>query len=306
MSQYKTIVVKFFIFMALLFVTDRAVSYFILEGLYKYYGFDKPAEILMIGHSHTMLGIDEVLMETELQTTVAKYAREGANNLDRLLMLKHFLNTNGEGVKLVTYDVDANFLTSEGLSENSYRLFFPFLDDSPEIREYIKNESDSKLDYLSKLFIKTARYNDLNLKASFRGHLQNFTNIKYGVLDTVTLKQQVANGEFRKITFNEEAKKQFEETLNLLAEKNIPTFLILIPTNQIINDAEPEKYQQAIQLLRNYEKQYTNVHFFDYNVLFAKRHELFYDPIHLNPQGQKEVTEKLIEDIKIFTLNTSK
>jgi len=300
MLKNKKIILKFIIFFTLLFIADRSISYFILEGLYKYYGFNKSAEILLIGHSHTMLGIDEVLMERELNVNVAKYAREGANNLDRLLMLKHFLEKNGSAIKIVTYDVDAYFVTSEGLSQNSYRLFFPFMDDNINIHKYIRQECKSITDYYSKLIFKTTRYNDLNLKASFRGHLQNFTNIKSGVLDTIDLKRQIKKGEYRRISFNKEAIKQFEQTLQILHSKNITTLLILIPTDQIMNNAEPEKYRQAIEMLKNYEAKYPNIHFLEYNSIFAHRHELFNDPIHLNHRGQQEVTEKLIEDIKKY------
>ena len=38
--------------------------------------------------------------------------------------------------------------------------------------------------------------------------------------------------------------------------------------------------------------------FLNYNTEFQNRHELFFDPIHLNPMGQEAVTQRLGRDLQ--------
>jgi len=294
---------KYILFILILFAVDYSISYFLTEGLKKYYGFNTQPEILLIGHSHTMLGLNKNMIEAGLHCKVAKYAIEGVNVLDRLTMVNHFLHQKGNSVKIITYDVDAFFLTRGGLSKNSYQLFYPFMDDK-YINEYIKLENKNKYEYLVKKFIKTSRFTDLNLNGSLRGYLRFYSNIKIGVIDTVAYKKKIENNDFAKITFDSDLQAKFEETLKIIQNAHITLVLVLIPTIDILNRMEPEKYEKAISLLEEYSRNNKNVYFINYNVEYANQHELFYDPIHLNPKGSKVITERLIKDLrKIFVIS---
>ncbi|MCU0473450.1 MAG: SGNH/GDSL hydrolase family protein [Bacteroidales bacterium] len=296
-----TFAVRYIIFLFIFLLIDFCISEFLSSGLIKYYGLDKPSKVLLIGHSHTMLGLDKTLIEEEMHCNVSKYAMEGANVADRLAMIKHFLHQNGDSVKIITYDVDATFLTGMGLSINSYKLFYPFMDD-PYIREYVKSEAKPEYDYYIKKWIRTSRFTDLNLNGSLRGHMRFYTNIKIGSIDTVAYKQRIAENDFVKITFDRNLQEEFEETLQLISERNVKMFLVLIPTIGILNRADPEKYSEAIKMIENYSKKYPNIYFINYNDEFEDQYDLFYDEIHLNPKGNKTITDKLVEDIKRILL----
>ena len=288
---------KYLLFILLFFLVDYGISFFLTDGLNKYYGLNSPAEVLLIGHSHTMLGLDKYKLEEGLHCNVAKYAIEGANVQDRLTMIKHFLHQNGDSVKLITYDVDAFFITGKGLSLNSYKLSYPFMDD-PYINEYVKGATTSNYEYYIKKWIRTSRFTDLNLNGSLRGHLGFYSNIKIGVIDTVAYKNRIADNDYLKITFDKDLQDEFEEMLELVSSKNIKLVLLGIPTIGILNRTDPENYNKAMAMLEDYSKKYKNVYFINYNDEFENDYDLFYDPVHLNPKGNKAVTEKLIGDIK--------
>lgn len=292
---------KFSLFILLFFTVDFCISFFLADGLKKYYGLNTPSEILMVGHSHTMLGLDKYKIEESIHCKVAKYAIEGANVQDRFTMIKHFLHQNGDSVKIIIYDVDAFFITGEGLSKNSYKLFFPFMDDL-YIDEYLRMETKSCYEYLIKKWIRTSRFTDLNLNGSLRGHLGFYSNLKYGVIDTLEYKKRIDKNDFRKITFDKQLQEKFEEILKLVSGKNIKLVLLLIPTIDILNRTEPEKYDKAIGLLREYSQKYKNVYFLNYNYELAKEHDLFYDAVHLNQKGNREVTARLINELKEISL----
>jgi hypothetical protein len=300
LNSYRQIfinVVKCIVFVILFLLVDYSLSLLLTSGLKKYYGLNKPAKILLIGHSHTMLGLNKNLMEEELHCNVAKYAVEGANVRDRLAMIKHFLHINGDSVKIITYDVDPTFLTGSGISKNSYTLFYPFMDD-PYIEEYIRKEKPKKIDFLIKKYLRTSRFDDLNLNGALRGHLGFYSNVKVGTIDTLAFKKRIANNDFVRITFDKDLKTDFEETLKYLSNKNIKIVLLFLPTLDILNKAEPEKYNKALTLLYEYSKKYQNVYFFNYNNEYSKKSELFYDSVHLNPKGNRIITERVIEDLR--------
>jgi lysophospholipase L1-like esterase len=79
--------------------------------------------------------------------------------------------------------------------------------------------------------------------------------------------------------------------------------LVLFPTIDIYNAAEPAKYDEAIRRLERYAADSPRVEFLNYNPEYASRHELFYDHIHLNPAGQREVTQRLARDLRKWAVD---
>ena len=74
--------------------------------------------------------------------------------------------------------------------------------------------------------------------------------------------------------------------------------LAALPCTDILNAAEPEKYAAAMDFLRRHCDSSGAVVLFDCNPEFSGRYELFADPIHLNPKGQKVVSEALGRELK--------
>jgi hypothetical protein len=301
---WATLIAKASVFLAVFFVSDRILSYVLEQGLERGYSLDQPADVLCVGHSHTALGIDQRSLAEELGLRVAKYAMPGANVADRLTMIKHYVEAYPSQVKVVVYDVDAHTFTGTGLSANSYSLFYPFMD-SPSVRSYVQENAPS-MAYQIRRFIKLARFDLNSCNASIRGWAHSDANLKRGTVDVERLRQNIGRGDLWQIAFDRECFDHFERTLEFLQQRGIQCVLLYIPTIDIMNEAEPEKYAGAVQLLRAYAGRFSQVTFLDYNALFSHRHELFYDAVHLNPAGRALVTEQLAADLRTLLANPDK
>jgi hypothetical protein len=295
-KQLTAFLAKLAAFLLVFGAFDRLAAGFLLAGVERSYGLDVPAEVLCVGHSHTALGIDKTALERDLAVPVAKYARNGANVADRLVMIKQYLDRQPPSVKVLVYDVDAHTFTGQGLSRNSYTLFYPFMD-SPSVDAYVRQQAPL-FDYYARHALKLRRFSLESCNDAVRGWLGMWSNLKHGTVDVERLKEEIASGQVRHISFDEECIKCFDETLRYVVEKGIHVVLLYIPTIDLYNEAEPEKHQHTIDLFREFSAKYDRVTFLDYRPAFARRHELFYDPIHLNPQGQRLVTERLAGDLK--------
>ncbi|MCY2924828.1 MAG: hypothetical protein NT031_05215, partial [Planctomycetota bacterium] len=289
---------------ALFLAADRLLGAFLRAGLDRYYGLDEPAAVLCVGHSHMVLGIDKVALEKTLGVPVAKFAVEGANTADRLEMIRYYFRRHPKSVRAVVYAVDAHTFTSAGLSSASYRLLFPFIDD-PGIRAYVKRNCGSRTEYWLRVLLCAPRYNELTITLSFRGILHKWTNFKFGQVNAERLAAQVREGRFRRIGFDPDNLRLFDDTANFVGSHEATFCLAYIPTIDIFNQAEPDKFSRSMDLLRSYAATNSSVRFLDYNREIQGRHELFYDPIHLNRPGQKVVTERLAEDLRAFLTKTT-
>jgi len=282
---------------------DFVLSKIMEKGIKTFYGLNSYSEILLVGHSELMLAIDKVTMENELDCGVAKYTREGVNVADRLVMLKHYFDLPcSDSVKIVLYGVDQFIFTGEGLSANSYKLFYPFMDNQI-INRYIRENASSMYDYWSHENIRTSRFNDALINAVYRGFMHDWGNFKDGFVDIDRLKEDLAAGSERHIMFEEDNIKIFEETLDFLHRKGVRVFLVNPPLVDLINEFEPEKYAEIMSMFKNYSSRYDNVVFLDYNPEFSSDYSLFYDRIHLNKQGQREVTKAIVGDLKAYLKN---
>lgn len=277
---------------------DRLIGWVLRTGLERYYGLNTPAAVLCVGHSHTVLGIDKVMLEQKLRIPIAKFSLEGANTADRLMMIHYFFTRHPNGVRAVIYDVDAHTFAASGLSSSSYQLLLPFIDD-PEIRAYIKQNS-SPNHYLLCRLLCTPRYNEMLLSLAARGYLKNWSNFKQGAIDPRRLGQFLGEGRMRHIEFDSANLQEFVDTLNFVRGRGCTLFLAYIPTLDLLNQAEPKKFARAMDIFSRCAATNSEVVFLDYNKELQGRHELFCDPIHMNRKGQQEVTERLAADLKPF------
>ncbi len=290
----KTFVLYIVLFFGLFAVGDQISHMVLIKGLSQYYGINKSNEMALIGHSHLMLGLDKIRLEKALGIGVSKYTREGVNVSDRLVMIKQLINEN-PNLKTVIYGVDAWTFTGEGLSNNSYKLFYPFLDD-PHIDSYVSNNSD-KLEYLTKKYIKSSRYNELLVAGAARGYFKKWDNLKFGKVDTLALKKEISKGDYRKIINNEANIEVFRETISLLKANNIDVVLLFLPTIDMLEDIQKEKFEETIRIFKSQTSDH--VIFLNFQEPWSHKYELFFDPIHLNPQGQNKITDKLISFLKL-------
>lgn len=294
-------IISIVLFIVLLTCLDRGIGYGINEGLNRYFGLNQNADILFIGHSHLMLAVDKCLFEHKTAMTVSKYCREGVNVSDRYIMLKHFLSLpNKDSLKVVFYGVDQFMFTGKGLSKNSYKLFYPFMD-SPTMDTYIRKSTDCYDYWLHKLVCCT-RYSDALLNSSIRGWMHNWSNYKIGNLDVNALQEQIKRGEQRHIQFEQDLMDDFEKTLELLKQKGITTILVNTPIAKVLNEYEPMKYKKFIEYIQS-KTDSSSVYFWDLNPKYADKYELFYDPIHLNIKGQQVINDVLVNKFLVFLKN---
>lgn len=274
---------------------DRSIGLILNTGLNRYFGLNQHSEVLLVGHSHLMLAVDKDAFENGIDKKVSKYCREGVNVADRFHMVKQYLDSPySDSLKIVIYGVDQFMFNPTGLSQNSYKLFYPFID-KYDIDEYIKS-STNKYDYWIHKLICSTRYSDALINSAIRGWLNNWENYKFGTLDIATLQKRINSGNERHILFDPELKQYFENTLDILKRHNIIIILVNTPIAKILNEYEPDKYEEMINYFKSLDKSSSLIYYWDLNPEFSEDDELFYDAIHLNNTGQKVISNYIINN----------
>lgn len=276
------------------YLFDRAM----LHGVNAFYGLDRHSKILLVGHSHLMLATDKERMEKELNTTVSKYTREGVNVYDRKVMVHQYLSSAySDSLKICLYGVDLCTFTGKGLSQNSYMLFYPFMDNAV-IDDYIEKCAPATDYWLHKL-LQVSRYNDDGLKgAAARGWRKDWSNRKNGVVDIPTYKKKLLNGDERHIEMEPELIAEFTETIKMLTDRGVKVVLVNTPTLNLLNEYEPEKYEMVVDWFTRFASDHENVEYWDFNPKYSSRHELFHDRLHLNAKGQQVITTEIIDKLQ--------
>jgi len=284
----------YIVLLLILFVAaDRGISGLLNIGLNRYFGLNQHSQILIIGHSQLMLSFDKEKLEHGTGYKVSKYCREGVNVADRYAMVKQYLDSPFcDSLTTILYGVDQFMFNGEGLSANSYTLFYPFMDHA-DMNAYIR-ASASKGDYWKHKLICSTRYSDALLNSSIRGWTRNWENYKTGELDTVTLRQQVDARQQISIHFEPELRDAFEKTIALAEKRQIHIILVNTPVAKMLNEYEPEKFEQVHSYFQSLAEQSAYVDYIDLNPEFAAQYDCFYDPIHVNPKGQEAITKQLI------------
>jgi lysophospholipase L1-like esterase len=111
------------------------------------------------------------------------------------------------------------------------------------------------------------------------------------------LTQNIKSGNVRHIK-NEQANIDvFYETMQMLQKKGLKIVLLYFPYVDLLefNDLRRE---ETITIFKRYALENPAIIFYDLTSSLTSKHNLYFDPNHLNPDGQKIATEKLIEVIK--------
>ena len=283
-------------FLLVIFLLDYGICAFLDVGLRRYFGLDKAVQVVCVGHSRTILGIDEALLGRALGVTAAKFAVNGANTVDRAAMVRYVL-TQQPGVKVLVYDVEESSFAGEGLSANSYRLFFPLIDD-PGMTAYLKGQCKSLDEYWLRKIWRTSRYDEVTLSLAMRGWFGVSENLKLQKFDPVLARRAVETGRSRPVSVDAAAYQTFLNTIAFARARGVKVVLVNMPTVDILNRIDMEKREQVRDLFRKLTKDYPHVVFLDYSRAFETRYDLFYDTIHMNAKGQRVVTEDLAKHLK--------
>lgn len=185
------------------FTIDLIGSQILKHGLDQGMGLNEHSKILIVGHSHLMMGLDKSILEDSLGCKVTKHTRSGVGMTERKLMTQMFLNSPySDSLRVIVIGVDPFSFNENGLSENCYTLFYPWMDDK-YVGEYIKKSTDPVTYYTHKLF-RLSRYNDDLIKQSLRGWKHDDRNYKTSVF-TDSLFEANKMKWTRNITFNKQA-----------------------------------------------------------------------------------------------------
>lgn len=279
----------------LFFVFDAVVFHVLKGGMDRYYGLDKAAKIVSVGHSHSVLGIDAQQMEAALGVKVSKYATAGANTLDRWWMVRHFIGRQPD-VEVVVYDVDPRLFDSEGLSSASYTLFLPYMDD-PVMQKYMKQQAAWQ-EYYAGRVVRTSRFRDQTLNIALRGLLGKIENKKSSTMRLENYQGFLEREQERKIRINPAAVQCFQDTVQFLTDRGKTVVLVFIPVADLLNAIDPAAQAKVVQMFSDLADTNEKVVFLDYNKDYHTRHELFYDLRHLNADGNALITTRLIHDLR--------
>ncbi|HNW77057.1 MAG TPA: hypothetical protein PKJ28_09255 [Bacteroidales bacterium] len=295
MTLFRKFVIKICCFLILFAGLDYLLSSLAMTGLEKYFGLDRPADILCIGHSHTVLGIDKSLLEKHTGKRIAVYAREGAGIKDRAVMLDQYFRRFPKSRPIILYDVNPRLLNATGLSEHSYTLFYPFFDE-PEVASYIRESNPDPSSLLFRKFIRLCRYNDVTLRFSLRGWFDNRENLKTNRITEEVIGRVIRDSIYSDICPDQGCVSVFDRTLARCRRQGCTVVLLNIPTIDVIRTNQRIK-DQVLRRFQSVAAKDNRIIYLDYNPAFSSRHKLFSDPLHLNREGQRIFTEQLAKEL---------
>lgn len=288
--------IRLIIALVVLFIIDYTGHKILKYGLDKGMGLNEHSKVLIIGHSQLMMGLDKSTMEEVLQCKVTKHTRTGVGIGVRMMMTDMYVNSEySDSLKCVVLAVDPFSFNDEGLSQNSFMLFYPWMDE-PNVNEFIHQSTDDVTYWGHKIF-RLSRYSDDLIKQSFRGWKNDDQNYK-----TISLTDDVYDrGKDkweRPIKFDQTLMHNLEETIKHITLKGIHVVLLQAPSYYKLTENQQESYEKIETYFRSIAEGSPLVEFIDYDKIYNRHSELFFDPLHLNVEGQKLMTKRLINDIK--------
>jgi len=298
-KSFKTNLLRIGLFLVFVIVLDFLLSIILLKCIERNYGLKSDADILLVGHSQLMLAIDKGELEQSTGLKVAKYTREGMNIADRQMMLKQYFAVCKKKPEMVIFGVDPWLFTGKGLSKNSYKFFYPFMD-TPEVDKYVSVSASNRFDYYSHKYFRSSRFDVLLIYTSLRDNMSNWSNLKFGVVDTIKLHNEIKAGTYRKVTLEQENITIFIEILKFLAEQKVKVILLNTPVYRPLTAIQSEAYQKVLQIIATQTTKHSNTTFIDPSPEFTDHAAYFFDPIHMNPNGQKAVTKAFICKLNTF------
>lgn len=261
----------------------------------KSFGLNQHSKVLMLGHSHIAMGINAEMIEKVFDCKVTKYSRAGVDIHSRCLMGYQYLNSSySDSLRLVIFGVDPHTFTTEGLSENSHKLFYPWMD-SKQYDELIR-KYDSSGEYLFHKIFKLSRYDQDLYTSVLKGALgSNDENLKTNGLPTG---KDYESQKGTVICFNESLMKDFEKTIDDISLRGINVLLVQTPIAKFVLNGQDENYKKITDYYQSIADKYDNVYYINFTGDIHADYDLFFNPTHVNVRGQKVFTERLCEEMK--------
>ena len=298
-------IIKLSIFCGLFLAIDSMCALLIKHGIDRYYGFNRDAKILVVGHSRTVFGIDGLLLENKTKQSVAKYAIQGTTLIDHLMMFKHYISEHPNSVKTAVYVVD-DYMFGKGLGTNQYRLFYPYIDNQV-VDSYIRQSVPTFTDYLSHKVLKLYRYSETTVQNTARMGYRGKTELSPDTkTDVNVLKKKIASANMndqRKVI--SENIEQFNKILRFLRDSNIKVVLFYMPFIDLLAKDNLENHKNSVEIFRALARKDDGILFVDACADYAVRHDLFVDATHPNRTGQILFTSELAKSIVVLPVEGS-
>jgi hypothetical protein len=299
---------KQFLFRSIVFIlafclADFFISSILLNGLIKYYGFNNQPEILINGSSMSYYGINKKLIEKAINRHISTYVRGGVGTEDRYFMIQHFLSEYSSNLDTVIYEMNPTIFQKASTSKNVHLLFLPFFD-SKSLRPYFKQRMTLKSRVTYKL-IRSLRFDDQLKINSFRGYFRKYGNWQDGNIDTTKIDKLKENKGSISIEMDNNQIEIFQRTIRQLNNQGVTVLLLMMPIYSVKKETyQPESYNHFCSFIKYFCSTSPRTYFIDLNTIDSlTEYHNFFDPIHLNTNGQNEVS-RVIVDILKYKLTT--
>jgi len=294
---------KVLLLAVIMFLVESGLGDLLKIGLDRYDGLDRKPDILCIGNSQTISGIDENRLALGLGVPVTKFARNGVNIFERNIMVVDFFKQPTRRPQVVIYDVNPELFLNQRMRENSYTRFFPYMD-TPEVADYLKTKCSDKTEFITRKYIKLLRYNNPWLvRCSIKGHLRIHDSFTYSKINYVQAEAKAKPLRSNAVDFDIRNYNCFIETIRFLRSKEVKVVLLYIPTLDLYNRHHEEEGQFVESTLLSLAAKDNGILFLNYSKRYQSVHEYFSDFEHVNRDGQIRVTDDLINDISPFIVN---
>lgn len=278
----------------ILICADIAGHLFLKENCEKGFGIKSYSDVLMVGHSHLNMSVDKSVLSDSIGLSVAKYYRSGVDIHARRLMANQYLESKyADSLKTVIFCVDASTFTAEGLSANSYTLFYPWMDDDL-YKDMVASEASFGDYWFHKVF-KLSRYNQDLYGTAIKGLLNSEDrNNKTKGLDIEGDPDSLKGST---IKLNKSLMEELRKAVNDVADKNIKVILLQTPIAKYLINGNEQEYLKVKEFYQELAKS-SQVYYIDFTDELADKYDLFFNSTHLNVRGQELYTQRLIRELK--------
>jgi hypothetical protein len=289
---------KMVIFLLVLLAIDLAGSLILKHGLDRYYGLNEEAEILCVGHSRVVWGIDEELLEKRLHRSMAKYAVQGTSLDDHYVMIQQYMEAHPGSAKIMLYIVD-DYVFGKGLGTNQYRLFYPFMD-AACIAAHIQMHAATRSEYAARKCLRLLRFSDTTIQSTARMGLTGGKELSPDdTLNILELEKKLAKLKLdEQYCISADNVERFDKILRLARSHGLTLVLLYVPFIDLLDESGKAGHGEALLRFRNYAQADPGIILIEIDHAYAHNHNLFTDATHPNRAGQIYITEQLAEALQ--------
>lgn len=292
-------IVKSLCVIAILFGIDYTGNSILKHYCEKGFGLTHESDILMVGHSHLAMSVNTSYLSKELGYSFTKYTRSGVDMQARHAMANQYMESKyADSLKAVVFCVDASTFTAEGLSSNSYILFYPWMDN--DLYNDMVYRQASLGEYIFHKIFRMSRYNQDLYATALKGFLgSEDKNLKTNGLD---LEDDPSKMPGTKIDLNPALMKELEQAIQDASRHNVKVILLQTPIAKYLLNGKDKEYAMVKDYYQSFADNNPNVYYIDFTDDISDKYDLFFNPTHLNVRGQELYTKRLCEELRAILL----